>query len=233
MAWIEQLRFDERGLVPVIAQEALTGEVLMLAYADRAALERTRETGFAHYWSRSRGELWQKGGTSGNVQEVVEVRADCDGDGVLYLVRQTGPACHTLEGSCFHRRVDGDDLAPAGAAQQILGRVDDVVRERFRARPDGSYTTYLFEQGIDKILKKLGEETTELVIAAKNLEAERGSAADLSGEAADLLFHLVVLLRERGVPLASVWEVLESRFGSAPRELGRAHQVTPTDPAIS
>jgi len=213
MSWIDELKFDERGLVPVVAQEAHTGEVLMLAWASREALERTLETGTAHYWSRSRGELWRKGGTSGHVQRVREVRADCDGDAVLYRVEQTGPACHTGEGSCFHRRVEGEALAPAAGGGHVLSRIEETVRARHAERPAGSYTTYLFEKGIDKILKKVGEEAAETLIAAKN-----PGTAELRAEAADLVFHLLVLLRERGLPLAEVWDELETRFGAPPRD---------------
>lgn len=213
MSWIDTLSFDERGLVPVVAQEADTGEVLMLAYADREALLRTLETGRAHYWSRSRAALWQKGESSGHVQRVREVRLDCDGDAVLYRVAQTGPACHTGQGSCFHDRVEEGEAVPAPDARPVLSRVEEVVRRRDEERPPGSYTTYLFEAGIDKILKKVGEESTEVVVAAKNPGRE-----ELRAEAADLLFHLLVLLRARGLPLAEVWEELEARFGAPPRD---------------
>lgn len=212
MDWLDELRFDPAGLVPVVAQDAATGEVLMLAYANRDALRLTLETGRGHYYSRSRQSLWQKGDTSGNVQEVSEVRVDCDGDSVLYRVRQHGPACHTLERSCFHRAVGAGTLAHAPAGGHILSRVAAIVADRAESRPEGSYTTYLFEQGVDKILKKVGEETTEVVIAAKNEGGE-----ELRSEAADLLFHLLVLLRAREVPVEGVWDELERRFGQPPR----------------
>ncbi|MBA2669318.1 MAG: bifunctional phosphoribosyl-AMP cyclohydrolase/phosphoribosyl-ATP diphosphatase HisIE [Gemmatimonadetes bacterium] len=212
MGWIEELKFDAAGLVPVVAQDARTGTVLMLAYADREALERTVESGRAHFWSRSRKELWEKGATSGNVQNVVEVRVDCDGDAILYRVEQTGPACHTGETSCFHRLVEDNSLVATGEPAHILARMESIVRERDLTRTEGSYTSYLFESGLDKILKKIGEEATEVVIAAKNEDR-----AALSGEAADLLFHLMVLLRQRGAPLSGIWEELEGRFGRAPR----------------
>lgn len=218
MTWIDQLEFDSRGLIPVVAQEALTGEVLMLAYANREALERTLETRRAHYWSRSRQQLWQKGESSGHVQEVQEVRADCDGDAVLYRVRQSGAACHTGAGSCFHRRVEDGILEPADQTGHVLTRIAAVVRERDEQRPPDSYTTYLFEKGLDKILKKLGEEATETVIAAKNADPR-----ELRAEAADLLYHLLVLLRASGVPPEEVWTELEARFGAPPRRtLGAA-----------
>jgi phosphoribosyl-AMP cyclohydrolase / phosphoribosyl-ATP pyrophosphohydrolase len=213
MSWLDEVRFDSSGLVPVVAQDASTGELLMLAYVNRQALERTAASGQAHYWSRSRGALWRKGETSGHIQDVVEIRVDCDGDAVLYRVRQTGPACHTLEKSCFHRVVEEDGLSRQDAPGHILSRVAGVVDRRATERPAGSYTTYLFDQGVDKILKKVGEEATEVVIAAKNADVKQ-----LTGETADLLFHLLVLLKERNVPLDAVWEELEDRFGKQPRQ---------------
>jgi phosphoribosyl-AMP cyclohydrolase / phosphoribosyl-ATP pyrophosphohydrolase len=212
MHWLDELRFDSAGLIPVVAQERSTGEVLMVAYANRDALQRTLDTGLAHYFSRSRSSLWQKGETSGHVQHVEDVRVDCDGDSILYRVRQEGPACHTLERSCFHRAVESATLAPAANGGDMLSRLEEIVRERDETRPEGSYTSYLFAKGLDKILKKVGEETTEVVIAGKN----EGNA-ELRSETADLLFHLLVLLRARGLPLAEVWEELESRFGKASR----------------
>lgn len=212
MTWLDQIQFDERGLVPVVAQEATTGDVLMLAYANREALERTLRSGRAHYWSRSRNELWAKGDTSGNVQAVAEVRLDCDGDAVLYRVRQTGPACHTGQPVCFYRLVDGDEVTDRPTGGHILSRVDEVIADRQLNPREGAYTNYLFDKGVDKILKKVGEESTEVVIAAKN-----DSPDELTSETADLLFHLLVLLRDRNLPLSSIWDELEARFGRAPR----------------
>lgn len=213
MPWTDQITFDDRGLVPVVAQDARTGEVLMLAWANAEALRLTRETGRAHYWSRSRASLWIKGETSGHAQEIVDVRVDCDADAVLYRVRQTGPACHTGERSCFHRVVeDGDALGPAADPRPMAARLEGIIEERARERPEGSYTTYLFAQGVDKILKKVGEEAAETIIAAKN-----GDNAELRSESADLLFHLMVLWRERGLDAGEVWDELERRFGAAPR----------------
>ncbi len=212
MDWIDELVFDERGLIPVVAQDAGTGEVLMLAYANREALEHTRSTGEAHYWSRSRGELWRKGATSGHTQQVVELLADCDGDSVLYRVRQVGPACHTGERSCFHRRAENTGFGDAPDTRPILHRIEEILEQRSVERPAGSYTTYLFEAGLDKILKKIGEEATETVIAAKN-----PGDAELISETADLLFHLLILLRARSVPLQAVEDELGRRFGAAPR----------------
>lgn len=212
MSWLDELKFDGDGLLPVVAQEAASGEVLMLAFANREALERTADTGRAHYWSRSRGELWRKGDTSGHVQHVREIRVDCDADAVLYLVEQSGAACHTGEPTCFFRRVEENALGDAPPAGHILSRVDRIVAQRAAERPEGSYTTYLLEKGLDKVLKKVGEETTEVVIAAKN-----GSGVELRAEVADLLFHLLVLLRVRDLPVGEVWAELEERFGAPQR----------------
>ncbi|MDR0787457.1 MAG: bifunctional phosphoribosyl-AMP cyclohydrolase/phosphoribosyl-ATP diphosphatase HisIE [Gemmatimonadota bacterium] len=214
MSWLDEVRFDSHGLVPVITQAALSGEVLMVAYANREALERSLETGYAHYWSRSRQELWKKGETSGNVQQIAEVRIDCDGDAVLYRVAQAGPACHTGNPTCFFRTVDENDaLVEASAAAHIITRVDETIESRMLEPKAGSYTNYLLDAGLDKILKKVGEEATEVVIAAKN-----GSAEELGSETADLVFHLLVMLRAQGLPLAAVWEEMERRFGKPPRE---------------
>ena len=207
--WLDALRFDASGLVPVVAQDAVTGEILMLAYANRDALERTAASGRAHYWSRSRQEIWRKGDTSGHEQHVREIRLDCDADAVVYQVTQVGAACHTGEATCFHRRVADEGGVEKGAsAAHVLSRVEQVVEQRARERPEGSYTTYLLEKGIDKILKKVGEEATEVVVAAKN-----DDSAELTAEVSDLLFHLLVLLRERDLPLDDVWSELERRFG--------------------
>jgi phosphoribosyl-ATP pyrophosphohydrolase/phosphoribosyl-AMP cyclohydrolase len=214
MPWTDQITFDDRGLVPVVAQDARTGEVLMLAWANADALRLTRETGRAHYWSRSRGSLWIKGETSGHVQVVEDVRVDCDADAVLYRVRQSGPACHTGQRSCFYRTVEeaDDAFGQAPDPRPMLARLETIIEERERERPEGSYTTYLFAQGVDKILKKVGEETAETIIAAKN-----GDNAELRSESADLIFHLMVLWRARGLDADEVWGELERRFGRAPR----------------
>lgn len=219
MSWIDQVKFDASGLVPVVAQEADTGAVLMLAYANREALLHTVRSGEAHYWSRSRAEMWRKGATSGNGQRIDEVRLDCDGDAVLYRVRQTGPACHTGSPSCFARRVQDAALDPAGDTGHALSRLEALVAERDRARPPGSYTTYLLEQGLDKTLKKVGEESTEAVIAAKNADA-----AAIRAEVADLLFHLLVMLHQCDVPLTGVWAEMDRRFGAPARGAGRGER---------
>ena len=193
--WLDDVRFGEDGLVPVIAQSALSGEVLMLAWADRDALERTDATGEAHYRSRSRGAPWKKGESSGHTQRVQDVRVDCDGDTVLYLVRQTGPACHTGAATCFGE--------PAGPA---LARLTRTIAERARTRPDASYTARLLSEGVAKVAQKVGEEAVETVVAATAQDDDR-----LAAEAADLLYHLLVLLEARRLPLDRVLEELERR----------------------
>ncbi|WP_018111392.1 bifunctional phosphoribosyl-AMP cyclohydrolase/phosphoribosyl-ATP diphosphatase HisIE [Thermus igniterrae] len=185
-----QVRFDEKGLVPVVVQDARTGEVLTLAYANREALEETLRTRRSTFFSRSRGTLWRKGETSGNVQEVVEVLLDCDGDAVVYRVVPHGPACHTGERSCFHRPLlEGEkDLG------FVVGQVYATLQERLRTLPEGSYVARLHRAGLDRILKKIGEEAGEVILAAKNQDPE-----ELRHEAADLLFHLLLTLAELGL----------------------------------
>lgn len=207
-----RVRFDGAGLVPVVMQDAETGEVLTLAYANREAVDRTLETGEAHFYSRSRGELWHKGATSGNTQKVVEVRIDCDGDALLYRVEPQGPACHTGERSCFYQTLAGEGvgLLPRDGREASFGvtveRLAGVVAERRREMPEGSYTAHLFERGTERIAQKVGEEGVEVVIAA--LKDEK-----LAEEAADLVYHLVVLLEERGLGLEAVAKVLRDRHG--------------------
>lgn len=226
MTWIDQLVFDESGLIPVVAQSVDTGEVLMLAFANREALLLTLETGRAHYWSRSRKSLWQKGETSGHSQSVAEIRVDCDGDSILYRVHQKGPACHTEERTCFHTRVEDGEIGAAPETGDIFSRVAEIVAARERERPAGSYTTYLFEKGLDKILKKVGEEATEVVIAAKN-----PAVGELRAEVADLIYHLLVLLCERGIALEDVRAELEGRFGMPPRPQRPPQPTTSHSPA--
>ncbi len=181
------VRFDERGLVPVVMRDASRRRVLMLAYMNRGALEKTVETGELWLWSRSRGELWNKGATSGNRQRVVSLSLDCDADAILVDVEPLGPACHTGAYSCFE-----DDAFD-------LGRLQQVVHERKLNMPENSYVAKLFARGRGKMLKKIGEEATEVVIAASMESRER-----LVEEAADLLFHLMVLLESEGTSLAEV-----------------------------
>jgi phosphoribosyl-ATP pyrophosphohydrolase/phosphoribosyl-AMP cyclohydrolase len=198
----EDVRFDERGLVPAVVQDASTREVLTLAYMNEESLRRTLEEGETWFWSRSRSELWHKGATSGNTQRVVEVRLDCDSDALVVLVEPRGPACHTGATSCFVSEA-GEVEANIGA---MLEEVYRVVSDRRREMPEGSYTTYLFEKGLNKILKKVGEESAETIIAAKD-----GDLEALKAETADLLYHLVVMLVERGLTLEEVGRVLARR----------------------
>jgi phosphoribosyl-ATP pyrophosphohydrolase/phosphoribosyl-AMP cyclohydrolase len=204
-----QIQFDERGLIPAIVQDARTGVVLTLAYMNAESLEKTLATRETWFWSRSRSELWHKGATSGNIQRVVEVRQDCDGDALAVLVEPAGPACHTGKRSCFHRDLEGE-VVDDGGLEQSLGAVLDelyrLIESRQRERPEGSYTTYLFEKGLDKILKKIGEEASETIIAAKN-----DDPGQMVSESADLLYHLIVLLVDRGVKLESIRDELVQR----------------------
>jgi phosphoribosyl-ATP pyrophosphohydrolase/phosphoribosyl-AMP cyclohydrolase len=196
-----QIAFDERGLVPCVVQDWRTGEVLTLAYMNAEALARTRETGEMHFWSRSREELWHKGETSGNVQALKAIRYDCDADALLALVEPTGPACHTGERTCFHR---GDmELAPGEA----LPALERVLADRAARRPDGSYTVALLDDP-ERMGDKIREEADEVARAAAGEPDER-----VAEEAADVLYHLAVLLRARGMDIASVEEVLNARRG--------------------
>jgi phosphoribosyl-AMP cyclohydrolase / phosphoribosyl-ATP pyrophosphohydrolase len=209
---LSAVKFGADGLVPVVTQESRSGDVLMVAYANRDALDRTLSTGLAHYFSRSRGKLWQKGETSGHLQRVVEVRLDCDGDTLLYRVEQTGPACHTGTRTCFSTvigRPDGQagsmtpEEDPGG---HVLNRLAHTVAARAESRPQGSYTAKLLADGVRKISQKVGEEAVEIVVAANAEDDHR-----LASEAADLFYHLLVLLQARGVPLDTVWQELERR----------------------
>ncbi|MBA3759633.1 MAG: bifunctional phosphoribosyl-AMP cyclohydrolase/phosphoribosyl-ATP diphosphatase HisIE [Gemmatimonadales bacterium] len=210
---LSAVRFGADGLVPVVTQESRSGDVLMVAFANRDALDRTLATGLAHYYSRSRGALWQKGETSGHIQRIVEVRLDCDGDTLLYRVEQTGPACHTGTRTCFSTVISGavgQRGSGSGAEEDpgghILSRLARTIAERAASRPSGSYTAELLAAGVGKASQKVGEEAVEVVVAANSEDDER-----LASEAADLLYHLLVLLQARGVPLDAVLRELESR----------------------
>jgi phosphoribosyl-AMP cyclohydrolase / phosphoribosyl-ATP pyrophosphohydrolase len=238
---IHNLKFDTQGLIPAVVQDAATGEVLMLAYMNAESLARTLQTGETWFWSRSRGELWHKGATSGHTQRVVDVRLDCDGDTLLVRVEPRGPACHTGERTCFFRgagedsQADGAAQAEAGNGSQVTASVTTVVQveskvslvgvpamelgillqdlfaliqERREQRPANSYTTYLFDSGLDKILKKIGEEAAETIIAAKN-----EGTKELTSEITDLLYHLLVLMAEREVSLRDILTELGKRAG--------------------
>ena len=196
----DALKFDERGLIPAIVQDANTREVLTLAYMNRESLERTIETRETWFWSRSRNELWHKGATSGNTQQVVAIVADCDNDAIVVLVTPAGPACHTGARSCFDLSNQVEDLGG------LLTQLYQLIESRERERPEGSYTTYLFDHGIDKILKKVGEESAETIVAAKNDDPK-----PLVAEVSDLIYHLLVLLVARGVSLEQIREELAQR----------------------
>jgi phosphoribosyl-AMP cyclohydrolase / phosphoribosyl-ATP pyrophosphohydrolase len=211
---IDDLKFDAQGLIPAVVQDARTRRVLMLAYMSAESVAKALATGEAWFWSRSRSQLWHKGESSGNTQRVADVLVDCDNDAITLLVIPNGPACHTGAESCFHNEIQ---MAPRSEREtqqelvvpplgEVLDRLYELVETRQRERPEGSYTTYLFSQGLDKILKKLGEETAETIIAAKN--DERGP---LVKESADLLYHLVVMFVELGVSLEDVSTELVQR----------------------
>ncbi|WP_169091116.1 bifunctional phosphoribosyl-AMP cyclohydrolase/phosphoribosyl-ATP diphosphatase HisIE [Paenibacillus sp. PL91] len=211
-----KIKWDDAGLVPAIVQDAQSKEVLMMAYMNKESLQLSVESGVTWFWSRSRNELWNKGATSGHTQRIVSMAYDCDGDTLLVKVEQKGPACHTGRYSCFFNSVEvsGNTEASseaAGASSDrfgMLGQLESVIAERYAERPEGSYTTYLFDKGVDKILKKVGEEASEVIIAAKNQDND-----ELRSEVGDLIFHLMVLLRERGLPFDDVISEISSRHG--------------------
>lgn len=212
MDFMKKLKYDEKGLIPTIAQDYKTGEVLMCAYMNEESLGKTIETGTATYFSRSRNELWTKGETTGHFQNVKEIRVDCDNDTLLLKVEQVGVACHTNNPSCFYRRLEAENLVeiPTGknARQGILYDVYNVICDRLENPKEGSYTNYLFGKGLDKMLKKVGEEASEVIIAAKNREKD-----EVKYEVADLLYHLSVVLVEQGVNWDDIFKELEGRYG--------------------
>ena len=253
---LEMVKYNADGLVPAVAQDIRTDEVLLLAYMNEESLMKTIQTGLVHYYSRSRQKLWCKGETSGHYQKVRSISIDCDGDTLLLKVEQTGVACHTGHRSCFFTRLEADELAagadmkadagPEGntavntedpvtfysdasvtkgavsdsapgsssedssgihtAGPEVLGEVFAVICDRLAHPKEGSYTNYLFTKGLDKILKKVGEEACEVVIASKN-----GSAGDITSEIADLFYHIMVLLAQHGLTLNNVYEELKKR----------------------
>jgi len=202
MVNIEELKFDENGLIPAVVVDAVTRKVLTLAYMNRESLAISMEKGLTCFWSRSRKELWLKGETSGNYQHIVSITADCDKDALEVLVEPEGPACHTGEVSCFHNPVfenqERREFSLDGLMQLIEGRKTD--------QKEGSYTTYLFNKGLDKILKKVGEESTEVIIAAKAQDK-----AETIYEIADLAYHVMVLMVEAGISLEDIHKELSSR----------------------
>lgn len=207
------IRWNEAGLLPAVVQDARTLEVLMFAYMNPESLELSLTSGQTWFWSRSRSELWHKGGTSGNTQAITSIHYDCDSDTLLVKVVPEGPACHTGENSCFFREIPLDSPAaavssPAAESDRfaVLGELERVIAEREVNRPEGAYTTYLFDKGVDKILKKVGEEASETIIAAKNKDN-----AELRLEVSDLIYHLLVLLQERKLPLDEILDELSAR----------------------
>ncbi|CAM4293081.1 bifunctional phosphoribosyl-AMP cyclohydrolase/phosphoribosyl-ATP diphosphatase HisIE [Paenibacillus alkaliterrae] len=210
---LSKIKWDDAGLVPAIVQDAQSKEVLMMAYMNKESLQLSVKNGVTWFWSRSRNELWNKGATSGHTQRIVSMAYDCDGDTLLVKVEQKGPACHTGRYSCFFNPIEVIDRAADEDQMkadrfETLGQLESVIAERYAERPEGSYTTYLFDKGVDKILKKVGEEASEVIIAAKNKDND-----ELRSETGDLIFHLMVLLRERGLPLDDVIGEIESRHG--------------------
>lgn len=201
------LKFDDKGLITAVVQHAQTKEVLTVAYMNEESYNKTLETGETWFYSRSRQELWHKGATSSNTQKVVAMRSDCDEDALVVEVLPAGPACHTGAESCFHNVIT-EKPTDIGSLD-ILDTLQRVISDRAAEMPEGAYTTYLFNEGVDKICKKVGEEATESVIAAKNRDAE-----ELKWEVADLMYHLLVLLKEQNVDLYDVLGVLEKRHES-------------------
>lgn len=200
---IERIRFDEKGLVPAVVQDAHTKEVLTVAYMNKESLVKTIESGETWFYSRSRQELWHKGATSGHTQKVVAIKTDCDQDALVVEVLPDGPACHNGTTTCFTEVVQQN--AEVGSVEMIA-KIVSVIEKREQEMPVGAYTTYLFDKGIDKICKKVGEEATEVVIGAKNRDAE-----EVKWEAADLIYHLLVLLQEQKVSIYDVLHVLKKR----------------------
>lgn len=198
----EKITYDENGLIPAIVQDETSGKVLMLAYMNEEALGKTLETKETWFYSRSREELWHKGETSGNTQVVKSVALDCDGDALLVTVAPAGPACHTGEVTCFYDAL----LEQAKPTREVIHDIVNVIEDRRNNPVDGAYTTYLFNEGIDKVLKKVGEEATEVVIGAKNNDKD-----EIKWEVADLIYHTLVLLNMTDVSIADIKEVLYER----------------------
>ena len=202
MLAIDELKFDEKGLIPAIVVDAENGKVLTLAYMNRESLKVSMEKGLTCFWSRSRQELWLKGETSGNYQHIVSITADCDRDALVVKVEKDGPACHLGTESCFNEEVWESDERHEFSLNGLM----DLIRGRKTEKKEGSYTTYLFEKGLDKILKKVGEESTEVIIAAKDQDRK-----ETIYEIADLTYHVMVLMIEAGISLEDIHRELASR----------------------
>ena len=206
---INTLKFDASGLIPAVVQNIETNEVLMVAYMNADTIKQTLETGRATFWSRSRQEVWVKGDTSGNYMYVKEVRVDCDCDCLVVLVNPAGPACHTGNRSCFFRKIEDGKLVEDAKEQtktDVFAREQAVVMDRKEHPEEGSYTNYLFDKGEDKILKKVGEEAAEVVIAGKNRDKD-----EISYETADLNYHLTVMLVDNGMTWEDIYKEMERR----------------------
>ena len=199
---IEDLKFDAQGLIPAIVVDAVTKKVLTLAYMNRESLQISMEKGLTCFWSRSRQALWLKGETSGNYQHIVSITADCDGDALVVVVEKDGPACHTGEESCFHQPLWQSQERQEFSYEGLM----ELLKGRKATKKEGSYTTYLFEKGLDKILKKVGEESTEVIIAGK-AEDKRETVYEI----ADLAYHVMVLMVQMGISLGDIHRELASR----------------------
>lgn len=204
------VKFNEQGLIPAVVQDAQSKEVLTVAYMNEESLQKTIETNETWFYSRSRNELWHKGATSGNTQKVVSIKADCDQDALVIEVIPAGPACHNGTTSCFTETIVEN---PRPGSVGILPQLVEVIKQREVDMPEGAYTTYLFDKGIDKICKKVGEEATEVVIGAKNRDKE-----EVKWESADLMYHLLVLLQEQKVDVYEVLDVLQKRHEGKPQK---------------
>lgn len=216
---LDTLIFDESGLIPAIIQDTIHSDVLMLAYMNRKSLEKTLKTGITHFWSRSRGRLWQKGETSGNIQRVKSIRLDCDQDALLIEVKQTRVACHTGRWSCFHQQLNNgrwiivEDSALGGSQARrapIFDRIYRVILDRKEHPKEDSYVSSLLRLGKDRILKKIGEESGELIIGSKN-----NQKAEIISEMADVWFHTLVLLGYHGITPQDIYQELEGRYGKS------------------
>ncbi len=205
---LKNLKFDERGLIPVVAQDYRTGEIRMVAYANEEAIRKTLETGYAHYYSRSRQKLWKKGETSGELQRVREIRVDCDNDTLIYLIEQEkNRACHTGERNCFFRNLEGEYVLKKPLPFEVLPRLQEVLKDRIENLPEGSYTTKLVKKGFDRIVQKFGEESVEVLIALMNRDKEQ-----VVYESADMLYHWLLALTYLGIDVKEVLEELSRRF---------------------
>lgn len=205
---ISKLNFDEKGLIPAIVQDDSTGQVLMLAYMNEASIQKTLETGQTWFYSRSRQELWNKGATSGNTQRVVRIFADCDQDTLLVYVDPAGPACHTGETTCFFETITEEKPD----TRTIIYDLAENIKDRKENPQEGAYTTYLFREGIDKVLKKVGEETAEVIIGAKNHDKQ-----EVTWEVSDLIYHTLVLMELLGITVDDLKEELYRRHVLKPK----------------